>query len=294
VTVPPMRPPSDRWWLVALDVGQGDALAIGFADGWWLVDAGPRTERIDAGRRVVLPFMRWAGIGRLTCLVVTHDDSDHTGGAPSVRAAMAVDRVLAPVPLPHVPGPLARFHARAVAAGDTLARQPRVVACWPPRGFDASADNAAGLVLEVGEGRARALLTADVDSTIEALMLPSLDIGGRLEVLKAGHHGSASSSGTTLLTRLSPRLTVLSCGRHNAFGHPAPVTLERLAAAGTIVRRTDREGSVWLELSDAGARVVDWRHGEPRPASHEVIAVATARAGEIAALHPVARPWPRW
>jgi competence protein ComEC len=294
-TVRPMRPPPGRWWLVALDVGQGDALALGFADGWWLVDAGPRTEHTDAGRRVVLPFFRWAGVRGLATLAVTHDDSDHTGGAPAVRAAMPVARMVAPAPLPRVAGPAARFHARGVAAGESLHRAPPVRVLWPERGCDARTDNAAGLVLAVGEGRARALLTADVDSTIEERFVTALEIDTtRLEVLKAGHHGAASSTGLALLERTQPRLVLVSCGRHNAFGHPARVTLERLAATPAVVRRTDREGTLWVELSDAGARGLDWRAGDPESAGDRNDVLWRSRAARVAALRPVARPVPRW
>jgi competence protein ComEC len=184
------------------------------------------------------------------------------------------------------------LHARGAAAGDTLRIDPPIRVVWPERGFDAHADNAAGLVLLVGEGRARALLTADVDSTIETRLLPAIagDSTMRLEVLKVGHHGAASSTGTTLLADTRPRLALISCGRHNAFGHPAPVTLERLAEAAARVRRTDREGTLWIELSDTGARVLDWRSGEPSRTDGGRL----TRGVRVATPGPVARPLPHW
>src|SRR5207247_882262 len=80
-----------------------------------------------------------------------------------------------------------------------------------------SADNRAGLVLEVGEGAGRALLLADVDSTVEA----ALEFEPRLAVIKVAHHGSASSSGESFLARARARHALVSVGRRNAFGHPA-------------------------------------------------------------------------
>jgi beta-lactamase superfamily II metal-dependent hydrolase len=82
-------------------------------------------------------------------------------------------------------------------------------------------------------------------------------------VLKAGHHGSASSSGATVLARVRPTFAVLSCGRHNRFGHPDPGTLARLGAAGVAIERTDASGARWFELDDAGARPVDWTKRDP-------------------------------
>ncbi len=265
VTAAPLRPQPGRWWLIALDVGQGDALAVGFEDGWWLVDAGPRTPHVDAGEMVVLPFLRWAGVRRLEALVLTHDDGDHTGGAPAVRHGVSVVRVLAPVARPGVPGPALRFGAETLARGDTLRLAPLALVRWPPRPPERGADgrrtdNAAGLVIEVGEARGRALLAADVDSTVEE----SLAVVPDVALLKVAHHGSASSSGASFLARARARHALLSCGRRNPFGHPDPRVVERLRAAGAAIHRTDREGALWFELSDRGARRLDWRRAEPR------------------------------
>ena len=266
-TARPLAPAAGRCWLVALDVGQGDALAIGTRAGWMLVDAGPRAPRFDAGESVVLPFLRWAGVRRLEALVLTHDDGDHTGGAPAVLRGIRVAAVRGPVARPGVPGPTARFGGLGLARGDTLAMDPPLVALWPPRGARAGApppalttpDNAAGLVLELGTGAGRALLPADVDSTVE----DSLVVASGLAVLKVGHHGSASSSGARFLGRTRPALALISAGARNRFGHPDPRVLARLENARARALRTDRDGALWIELSAAGARRLDWRRGEP-------------------------------
>ncbi|HET7224761.1 MAG TPA: hypothetical protein VFK69_03515, partial [Candidatus Eisenbacteria bacterium] len=159
----------------------------------------------------------------------------------------------------------------AVARGDTLHRDPPLVALWPPRadadepGWSArqsltSPDNAAGVVLEAGAGGARALLLADVDSLIELRIAPALPI----VVLKVGHHGSGSSSGARFLVRCDPALAVISVGARNRFGHPAPGVLARLSLTRARLLRTDRDGAVWLEGSDDGVRMLDWRDGVPR------------------------------
>jgi competence protein ComEC len=163
------------------------------------------------------------------------------------------------------------------ARGDTLRRAPEVRVRWPAAGVALASDNAASLALEIGAGGGRVLLAADLDSTGEAL----LGTRGPLAALKVAHHGAAGSSGATFLARARPALAAVSCGRRNAFGHPDPGALARLAAAGARVVRSDREGALWLECSPAGARRLDWRAGEPcaRP------------GGDPGAL---ARVGPRW
>lgn len=266
----PLRPAPGTWWVVTLDVGQGDAIALGFPDGWWLVDAGPRTPRYDAGESAVLPFLRWAGVREIGTLAITHDDGDHAGGVPAVSRGVRVRRIVVPPALPSVAGPGRRFVARPAARGDTLRRNPAVVVRWPPAAADPEAvglrlDNEASLVLEVGGGRGRALLAADVDSLVEMRLAP-----GPAALLKVAHHGAASSSGARALAAIGPGHAVISCGRRSPFGHPAPGTLVRLARAGAIVHRTDRSGAVWFECSARGVRRLDWRRDRawrraPRP-----------------------------
>ena len=270
----PLEPPPGRWWFVVLDVGQGDALAIADGHEWWLVDAGPRSPHWDAGEAAVLPFFRWAGVRTLLVAAVTHDDGDHTGGARAIRRGLGVRHWIGPVPRADVHGPCARFGARGLARGDTLPVSIRARVLWPPAdgtpGVALHGDNSASLVLEVGAGLGRALLTADADSTIE----DELACTSAPAVLKAGHHGSGSSSGAGFLARLRPQRAAISVGAHNPYGHPTPGTLARLADAGAIVDRTDFEGALWYELGASGVRRLDWRAGEPR-----ALALAGAAAG---------------
>src|SRR5205807_6853847 len=124
-------------------------------------------------------------------------------------------------PLDGAPGPGARFHAGAIARGDRLHQGPPLLVRWPPRvepGWSprqslTSPDNAAGVVLELGEGQGRALLLADVDSLVER----RLDVAPGLALLHVGHHGSGSSTGARFIARIAPALAVISVGARNRF-----------------------------------------------------------------------------
>jgi competence protein ComEC len=262
-TARPLAPPRGAIWLVALDVGQGAALALGSGGSWWLVDAGPRGPGYDAAEGVVLPFLRWAGVTRLEAVLVTHDDSDHAGGVPAVLRGVAVGRLGrasragARAPLPGA-GPAPR--PWPLARGDSVAVGPLLRVLWPPRQARGLRGNDASLVLEAGRARGRMLLMADVDSMVEE----SLAVAPGVAVLQAAHHGAASSSGARFLARVRPRLALLSVGARNRFGHPAPALLARLAAAHVAVARTDESGTLWIESRDDGARRLDWRRGEWR------------------------------
>jgi competence protein ComEC len=287
---PPRLPERGRWWIVALDVGQGDATAIATERGWWLVDAGPRSPRWDAGESAVLPFLRAMGVRRLEGVFVTHDDGDHTGGLAALRRGIAIDRAWGAAGAGEVSGPCPRLGLRPLARGDTIAGLADVRVLWPPRPLASGAaadagtalarrgDNAASLVLEWGRGEGHALLTADVDSLVEAV----LEATPSPALLHAGHHGSGSSSGAVVLARLRPRRVMVSCGLRNPYGHPHAGALARLAAHGAAIDRTDLAGTLWYECSGRGCAPLDWRaNAHHRGVMPRVAAAGAARAPRV-------------
>ena len=76
-----------------------------------------------------------------------------------------------------------------------------------------------------------------------------------VSVLKAAHHGSKNSTPKELLERLSPRLTVISSGRNNRYGHPHAELLERLEESGTVIAQTARYGAITVDFAHDGVRV---------------------------------------
>ncbi len=247
-----------------IDVGQGDAVAIRTpADRWILVDAGPRDEGFDAGERRVLPFLRAHGARRLEALVLTHPHADHVGGAPAVLGALPVGRVIdpgLPTGTPWYLETLRAAEARRVPwaearEGRTLTLDGVVVELlWPlPGSLDFVADaNKISAVIQVRYGSFSALLTGDAGEEEEAAILARHPGGLRAQLLKAGHHGSRTSTSAALLDALRPELVVVSAGRRNHYGHPAPETLRRLEARGIPVARTDREGNVSVRVPAGG------------------------------------------
>jgi competence protein ComEC len=250
----------------------GDAVAIRTpADRWILVDAGPRDEGWDAGERRVLPFLRARGVRRLEALVLTHPHADHVGGAPTVLNALEVGRVIdpgLPAGTPWYLEALRAVEARGVSW--TEARQGRTLTVdgvsveflWPRDGsLDAVMDaNKISAVMHIRYGAVAALLTGDAGDEEEAAILARRPGGLRAQLLKAGHHGSRTSTSAALLDAVDPELVVVSAGRRNRYGHPAPEVLRRLEARGIAVARTDREGTISVRARADGAA---WERFEP-------------------------------
>jgi competence protein ComEC len=239
-----------------LDVGQGDALALRTPAGRWvLVDAGPRSERFDAGERRVLPFLRAHGVRRLEALFLTHPDADHIGGAPAVLKGIEVRRLIdpgMPVGKPLYLEVLQTAEARGVTwsageSGQTMELDGvKIDVLWPDTGLVAQARDAndVSLVLRVRYGQMAIILPGDAPASVEELLVGRHGPALRAAILKLGHHGSKTSTAGAWLDVVRPELAVISVGAHNRYGHPAAPVLGRLVERGIPLARTDRDGTL--------------------------------------------------
>lgn len=265
---PPVRTgPRDVLRVTFLDVGQGDATLVHCPDGTAvLVDAGGAGgSRFDIGRRVIEPAIWATGVRRLHYLVVSHGDADHMNGATAIVRDIPPREVWEGIPVPpHEPLRLLRQAVsgagagwRVVQRGDQLqAGEVKFVVHHPALGQweRHRVRNDDSVVIEVRYRDVSIVLTGDVEAPGEREMLPSFEPAA-LRVMKAPHHGSASSSNAEILAALRPAAVVVSAGRGNRFGHPSPLTLRRYAAAGAAVLRTDRDGAIVLQTDGRFARL---------------------------------------
>ncbi|MGD9906413.1 MAG: DNA internalization-related competence protein ComEC/Rec2 [Vicinamibacterales bacterium] len=249
--------------MVALDVGQGDAILLRFPNGRaMLVDAGgrPAGSRFDVGARVVGPALRAHGVRRLDYLVVTHADADHIGGATAIVEEFGPAEVWTGVPVAGDAAAAALRGAataagaswRVVQRGDRLAIGAVTVdvAHPPPPDWERQRiRNDDSVVLAVTFGGVRLVLTGDIGAQVEpeiaaVLTEAAIDDTPAVTVLKVAHHGSAGSTTVPFLEAVRPVVALISAGRDDPFGHPAPAAMGRLAAAHVDVWRTDRDGAV--------------------------------------------------
>ena len=256
-----------------LKVGQGDGAAVRTPGGHWLViDAGPRIEGIDAGSRVMVPFLRRQGVTRLAGVVVSHVHADHLGGIPAILERYPSDIVLEPGDLSSDPRYLEFLNLLAVRGVRWRPGRPgdRFVldsvsftllhpdTTWNQWGEDLNEDS---IVLLVEFRGFQALFTGDAGLQAEPLLLRRL---GRIDVLKVGHHGSRTATGDALLDQARPKAAVISVG-HNNYGHPAPETLARLRRHGIPVWRTDQDGDITVTTDGTTMNVCALRGCRPYP-----------------------------
>ncbi|HYN06006.1 MAG TPA: DNA internalization-related competence protein ComEC/Rec2 [Vicinamibacterales bacterium] len=252
------RPSRDRLRVAMLDVGQGDAIAVQFPSGEsLLVDTGGSPGPFDIGGRVVTPALWALGIRRLDWLAITHGDLDHIGGARAVVADLEPREVWEGVPVPRsrelqTLRDVARATGsvwRRLQSGDRLEVGEvllEVLHPPPPDWERQKVRNDDSLVLRLVYGRVEFLLTGDAGSEFERR---TWDEGERamMRVLKVAHHGSRTSSSAALVSSYRPDVALISAGRGNLFGHPAPDVLGRLVNAGAEIFRTDRDAAVIVD-----------------------------------------------
>ena len=266
---PGPRGPERGFSVEALDVGQGDSILVRWGGRALLVDGGGPfdLDAADFGRTRLLPKLLDRGVTRLDGVLATHPHPDHVLGLIAVVEELPVSKLW----LSAGADESSLFARLRIAARDAgvpveILRAGRIVS-WPdarltvlhsgglPRKIDSINNQSVVAVFERG-GR-RALLTADAGASTEEALLE----GGRTltaDLLKVAHHGSRTSTTPRFVAAVSPRLAILSCGRDNRFGHPAPETLRTLASRHVPVFRTDLLSDVRVELAPEATRLA-WR-----------------------------------
>ncbi len=264
----PATPPAGEMRVAVLDVGQGLAVVLQTAQHALLYDTDPKfSEDADSGNRVILPYLRGAGIGRLDGLVLTHDDIDHTGGAASVLQGISVDWLASSLRPNH---PLLRDVARPLPcfAGQSWrwdgVRFDMLHPAYESYGMENIKDNDRGCVLKVTTSHGSMLLPADIEHISELQLLERTPQALAADVLVAPHHGSKTSSTQAFVAQVSPQITVFTVGYRNRFGHPKPEVVQRYAEEGSRLLRSDRDGAVLFDFGRQGIAVQGWRETRRR------------------------------
>jgi competence protein ComEC len=247
-----MPPPADK--VVFLDIGQGDSILLQDDTRQILIDGGPGTKVLERLGEELPWFDR-----RLEVVIATHPDQDHLEGLVHVIERYDVDLVV----LPHIAHTtqlqdewLERLQ-EAVAAKQIAYRfawrgeeikladmQVSILGPWAEGeapAFDTT--NNASVITRIDFHGMSWLLSGDAERAVERALVAisdphQLDV----DVLKAGHHGSRTSTGAELLAATTPQVVVISAGHDNRFGHPHPEVVERLEPYD--VMRTDQSGSI--------------------------------------------------
>jgi competence protein ComEC len=261
--------------LTMFDVGQGDALMVQVGGHSLMVDAGgsPFGGSFDIGARILEPALWARGVAAVDTLLLTHGDPDHIGGALTLIDDFDLRHLWQGIPVPRATSLQAVLERAATSAAAVEQRRDgdefrvgearlRVLHPPPPDWERQRVRNDDSVVIEVVYHDVALLLTGDIGVEVERAIVPRLT-PAPIRILKVAHHGSRTSTSRELLEAWRPQIALISCGRGNPFGHPAPDVIARLQAAGARIYRTDLDGEVTVDSDGWHVRVRTFNGEKP-------------------------------
>jgi competence protein ComEC len=278
--------------VTVLDVGQGLAVTIQTKNHVLLYDAGPRySAQSDAGGRIVVPFLRGAGVKKLDGFIVSHDDIDHSGGAASVLTQLPVTWLMSsfePIEI------TTKKSIRCIAGQTWLWDKVKFEVLYPDLASYQNTnlkDNNRSCVLKVTSQFGSILLTGDIEKEAENVLLNAdiSDVIGddalqansyaaagdaissraesqlKSDVLIAPHHGSKTSSTREFVQAVGAQHSIFTVGYLNRFKHPKPLIEKRFEESGAYTYRSDYQGALTIDFSrQKNIRINALRQSQPR------------------------------
>ncbi len=270
----PEAPKPDSVRLIVFDVGQGLSVTAQTRQHALLYDTGPDfSGEADSGNRILIPSLRGMGISTLDGLILSHDDTDHTGGTASILQAMPVRWVSTSQPIAQLKSvSTLPFATRRCRDGEKwnwdgvqfeiLHPGPETAAKTKPH------DNDQSCVLRISTGNQHILLTGDMAKHSEQRLLREHADQLAASLLVVPHHGSASSSNVEFVAAVLPDYAVFTAGYRNRFDHPKPEVRQRYTDSGAILLRSDRDGAILVEMNAQGLTVERYRKTHRRYWTH--------------------------
>lgn len=249
--------------VVLLDVGQGTAAIVRTRAHTLVYDAGPWfSERFDAGRNIVAPALRSMGVRRVDHLMLSHGDTDHSGGAGGLAELVPIGQVSSG----DAPPPELRDGAARCARGQQWRWDGVEFRVLSPESGDMAEGNNRSCVLRVEAKGTVFLFPGDVEETVEARLVASAGSLLSADVVVVPHHGSRTSSSAAFVAAVRPRFALVSAAYRSRFGHPHAVVVARYRTHGAEVINTADSGAIRLQVDADGVlrAPISWREHRRR------------------------------
>ncbi len=252
-----------------IDVGQGDSFLIRFPNGkTGLVDAGPATSFYDTGEKIISPLLEYFNISKINYAFISHFDSDHYGGMVSLIKKDKIEKVyFTDIDTASVKEKLfMRFLDKKKITYEVYAKKKFSIGNAriyflndSPKniGKKVTSNNRSGL-FKIVYGKTSMLFTGDIDKTGEDYYAFKDKQIFASDILKISHHGSGKGSSENFLNLVRPKISLISVGIKNKFGHPSPEVIDRLKRINSKIYRTDRDGGIILITNGESFYPLNW------------------------------------
>ena len=256
-----------------LDVGQGECVGIETREHHvYLVDAGS-TSKKKTGQYQIIPWLKYIGTRGVEGIFITHWDEDHISAVGELLEWSKSSRVkIRRIFLPDVALKdevleallqqieEAEISVEYLSAGEHMTDGALQISCLHPYAKKVPEDrNDASLVLRLSQGDFQMLLTGDLEKSGEDWLVeqarPATQNPLRCTILDAGHHGASNATGEALLDLAQPGVVLISCGKNNRYGHPAPETLQRLEERGIRWYSTAEVGAIQVHVGKKKVKI---------------------------------------
>jgi len=244
VTVSCVEPKLDNYRVTVLNVGQGQCILFQSEGRTFMVDCGGDYE--EEAANIAAETLLSQGITKLDGVFITHYDADHAGGLPHLLTRVDTQALFLPDTVEaetEAAGILEKTAATVtMVQKDTVLRfGDSEITLYAPESYNSG--NESSMCILFRAEKCDILITGDRGQQGERVLLKR-HVLPDIEVLVAGHHGSAHSTSELLLSTLRPEYAVISVGADNSYGHPAQAVLDRLSKYGCEIYRTDRDGCI--------------------------------------------------
>lgn len=256
-----------------LDVGQGECVGIETREHHvYLVDAGS-TSKKKTGQYQIIPWLKYIGTRRVEGIFITHWDEDHISAVGElldwskssqvkIRRIFLPDAALKDEALETLLQQIeeAGVPVEYLSAGECMTDGALQISCLHPYAKKVPEDrNDSSLVLRLSQGEFQMLLTGDLEQSGEDWLVeqahPTAPNPLRCTILDAGHHGASNATGEALLELARPDLVLISCGKNNRYGHPAPEMLKRLEERGIRWYSTAKVGAIQVQVGKKKVKI---------------------------------------
>ncbi len=244
-----------------VDVGQGLCQVVEFPNGLVMVSDAGGSRSFDMGERVVAPYLRRLGITKIDVLAVSHPEQDHAGGIPSLLrqfrigelwlntddnpALPAWEELLSLAEIKEIPVKRWKRPQFVFLGQDSKIEVLPCMNCPEKK-----SRNARCLVFKLAFRGRHILMTGDIDYWREKRILSLQGIKSKVMVIP--HHGSRTSSSLSFLKAVSPEVALCPVGYKNIFKLPSDAVIKRYKRLGVQVFRTDRDGTIDVQIPQSG------------------------------------------